>query len=149
MPWVFVRMNPLAHLSMDKMAAISETFLEAFLWMKKHEYLVCSQGFNWQYSNICSDNALAPTRRKALSEPWKTQFTDVYMLGGMSQSVRPLIHSAINISRCLVSTIAPRYIISRQWAQLTDRYRFICLHDTLVPIKTYKRCLWWQRKMLW
>ena len=62
----------LNHLPLDKMTAISQTtFSNTFSWMKRFYFdssftEVCSQGSNWQYSSIGSDDGLAPTRRQAI-----------------------------------------------------------------------------------
>ena len=47
------------------------TFSNAFSWLKIFEvqlkfHWICSQGSNWQYANIVSDNGLAPNRRQAI-----------------------------------------------------------------------------------
>ena len=62
----------LTHWGGGKMVAISQmTFSNAFSWMKMFKFWlnfteVCSQGSNWQYSKIGSDNGLAPNKRQAI-----------------------------------------------------------------------------------
>ena len=62
----------LTHWGLDKMAAISQTtFQMHFLEWKCLNFNwnfteVCSQGSNWQFSSIGSDNGLAPNRRQAV-----------------------------------------------------------------------------------
>ena len=45
-----------------------------------------SQESNWQYSNIGSDNGLAPTRRQAIIWTNDDKFTDAYMRRSASMS---------------------------------------------------------------
>ena len=62
----------LNHLPLDKMIAISQTtFTSKFSWMKIYElclrfHEICSEGSNWWWSRIVSDNGLVPTRRQAI-----------------------------------------------------------------------------------
>ena len=61
----------LTHRGRDKMAVIFQTtFCNAFSWMTLYEFGIkfysCPYGPNWSFSNIGSDNGLAPTRQQAI-----------------------------------------------------------------------------------
>ena len=58
--------------------------------MKMYEFRLfiefCSQGSNYQYSSIGSDNGLAPARRQAIIWTNDGLFTDAYMRHSASMS---------------------------------------------------------------
>ena len=67
----------LAHLLLDKVAAISQTIIsDAFSWTKMIEFRF---EFHWNLFPFGLGNGLAPNGDKTLPEPMLTRFTDAYM----------------------------------------------------------------------
>ena len=68
----FIMQQCLTHRRQDKMVDILERiFLHVFPWIKISELPqnmseVYSEGSNWQYANIGSDNVLSPTRQQTI-----------------------------------------------------------------------------------
>ena len=72
----------LTYWGQNKMAAILQTFLFPFPWMKTFKWNVteiCPPVFDRWCCSIGSDNGLAPTGAKPLSEPMMVCFTDACM----------------------------------------------------------------------
>ena len=88
--------GPLAHWGRDKMATISHFQIYFIEWKCLNCYKnfieIYSQGCNWQYSSIGSDNGLAPNRRQAII--WNSDVLvcrRIYVLVGLSElTLRPL-----------------------------------------------------------
>ena len=128
----------LTHWGRDKMAGILQmTLSNAFSWMEILNFdwnftEVCSQGSNYLYSNIGSDNGLAPTRRQAIIWNNDTYITDAYMRHSASISLfctlinfifhdpsppTPLFLSGLhlNILRCPTSMRIPIIKVRLLW----------------------------------
>ena len=91
-PWHVTFSKILTHWSRDKMAAFSRRHFQIhFVEWKcsncdKNFTEVCSQGSNWQYSSIGSDNGLVPSRRQShYLNQWKLVYWRIYASLGLNE----------------------------------------------------------------
>ena len=128
----------LTHWGWDKMAAVFQTFWNAFSWMKMYKFQSRfhwnSLRFvrNWQYTSIGSDNGLAPSRRQAIIWTSDGLFTDTYIYVTLPQWVD--CQWSIGIAYCesiLIDSMELWSNYSASWPNKLARIRLFMLHGGL------------------